>query len=164
MTYTLIDSVTLTSSASSVTFSGIPQTYGDLVLTVLAAGSGDMPAGLQFNGATSGYALVSMAGTGSSTSSFSSSTLGALQAGVFVSSQGVYPMLSVFNIMDYTATDKHKTVLARGGQTGGSSVFGAEAVAGRYPSTSAITSMTITGLGAGTYNVGSTFYLYGIEK
>ena len=39
-TYTPLQSIVLTSSASSVTFSNIPQTYQDLVLVVNPSGVG----------------------------------------------------------------------------------------------------------------------------
>jgi len=64
------------------------------------------------------------------------------------------------NIMDYSATDKHKTVLTRA-STAASSVW---AIAGRVATTSAITSVAFIGPddASDQFLSGSTFALYGI--
>ena len=61
--------------------------------------------------------------------------------------------------MDYSATDKHKTMLSRGG----SSSFGVGMNAGRWANTSAVTSVLVIGQSGLDFAAGSTFYLYGIE-
>jgi hypothetical protein len=63
---------------------------------------------------------------------------------------------SILQIMDYSATDKHKSALTRTTHTSQSVV---EALASRWANTAAITSLAVSG---GTFNVGSTFALYGI--
>jgi hypothetical protein len=65
--------------------------------------------------------------------------------------------IQVIQFMDYAQTDKHKTVLMRTNRAGG----GVSMIAGRWASTSAITSIVLAPDG-GTFNTGSTFYLYGI--
>ena len=147
-TYRLIDSTILASSASSVTFSSITQDYRDLVLVVEATNT---TAFLRFNGDTgSNYAYVQMYGTGSSVAS-NSNTI----SSIYIANDGGFGNIQ---IMDYSATDKHKALLIRRGT---STTF-TMATANRWANTAAITSVTISGLTA-SFNSGSTFYLYGIE-
>jgi hypothetical protein len=158
-TYTLIDSVTLGSSAASVTFSSISQDYGDLVLVSSAITT---PAGntlyCQVNGATSGYSYVFMRGNGSSASSGTGTNSRIFLAIADTPTSGA-PLLSFAQFMDYSATDKHKTILSRGNRSDSA----VDAFAQRYESTSAITSMNIFVIG-NSFIAGSTFHLYGIAK
>ena len=154
MTYTLIDSVTLTSSASSVTFSSIPA-GGDLVLVVSCRPTGTAADDLvmQFNGDASNGSRVLMLGDGSATSSGTSSNM------IAQFNDELQNEVGISNIMDYSATDKHKTVLTRTNAVGAGYVT---ALAQRWASNSAITSINLA------YSVdiqaGSTFHLYNIAK
>ena len=156
-TYTLIDSVTLGSSASSVTFSSISQDYGDLVLAFNVKTTWARLWPIYFNSDTtdSNYSRVFMRGDGSGTSSQASNN------STFYVSNSTEGQ-NVMQIMDYSATDKHKTVLNRGNQPS-SYVY---AFAGRWANTSAITSITLdTGYPVDSpFLAGSTFFLYGIAK
>ena len=148
MTYTLIDSVTLASSASSVTFSSIDQSYGDLVLVIDTANDVRFPQ-VQFNGSTTGYSRVSMYDYGGAVVSDTST-------GTYIDFYGDTYMATL-SIHDYSATDKHKTCLLRNGKP---TIF-VHASAQRWANTAAITQLFI---GGGTYVAGSTFHLYGIAK
>jgi hypothetical protein len=64
---------------------------------------------------------------------------------------------AVINIMDYAATDKHKVAVSRWGSTTDTANF----VVNRWLNTSAITSVHLNRV-TGNFNIGSTFYLYGI--
>ena len=158
-TYTPIASITLGSNASSVTFSSIPQDYRDLVLVCnfeKTAGS-STDNFVEFNGAASGYNRVSayVDGSGAFSNSLSNSNLSFYANGDDV---------TIVQIMDYSATDKHKTFLARyntPNSTGSFNTFLAM-VAGRYASTAAVTSVKFD-VGSATISTGSTFALYGIE-
>ena len=159
-TYTLIDSVTLSSSAASVTFSSITQDYRDLVLVAqplsLTASDFGGSSNITFNGDTgTNYSYVRMTGNGSTTDS-SSGTQNRIP-GPF-QNNSTYNDLFICQIMDYSATDKHKTVLMK------KAPLPAEvgAFAHRWANTAAITSITFTGI-SGDFAAGSTFYLYGIE-
>ena len=151
-TYTLIDSVTLTSSASSVTFSSISQSFGDLVLSINATSAAADQLYIQFNDDTgANYSAVNVYNT------TSNSLAGRTNANI---TYGVnFPSLTTSHIMDYSATDKHKTILSRPGSAT-TSVVGMNA--NRWASTSGITKIVITGFASMT--AGSTFFLYGIAK
>jgi hypothetical protein len=142
--------VTLGSSAASVTFSSIPATYRDLIL-VCEYTNASNPL-LRFNSDTgSNYSYVRMYGNGSSASSDNGSDTGfAIATGSATSGQ-----TSIIQIMDYSATDKHKTVLIRNGLA---STF-VNASANRWANTAAITTVSFQ---VGTYGAGSTFNLYGV--
>lgn len=158
-TYQLIDSATLTSSASSVTFSSITQDYRDLVLVVEALGNASNAANvlLTLNSDTgSNYPYVGMSGNGSTASSFNGTSTSVSGFG----SDGTTKVLSTFQIQDYSATDKHTPILVRANRP--DSVV--QARAARWANTSAVTTITITDNLANGYAIGSIFYLFGIAS
>lgn len=154
--------ITLGSAASSVTFSSIVGTYRDLVLVATytnGVADNDYIA-VKINSDTgSNYNSVTMLGNGSSASSanYSSSNYGWLTVSGGFDSSGRGQLQTQF--MDYAATDKHKTYITRNG----TSSKGVEAIAGRWASTSAITSLNIYSVNGWTFASGSTFALYGVS-
>ena len=158
-TYTPLATVTLGASASSVTFSSIPATYRDLILIHAGTSSNASLNSvlLRFNGDSgSNYPAVVMEGNGSSASSSSYTSSGVVTA--YTISSPVSN--SVTQIMDYSATDKHKTVLSR--KNTSSIVLGA--LATRWANTSAITSILCLIDSGATFNAGTTFNLFGIAS
>jgi hypothetical protein len=163
-TYTALANITLGSSASSVTFSSIPATYRDLVLVAnFQMSLGGSRTDFRLNGDTGGnYNDVSMSGYGSSSvgsnsrTSQTSSVLCGFSAGPLTT----FSNIATLQLMDYSATDKHKTGLSRYGAAAGD----VQASAHRYASTSAITSVAIVDLFGSSFVAGSTFALYGIAS
>lgn len=164
-TYTAIASTTLTSSASSVTFSSldtIAAGYRDLVLVVNAAknDAGGDALRMQFNADTgSNYSTVFMEGDGSST--FSNTYTGTAIWDVYWNAiwAGATKAQATFHVMDFASTDKHKSTLSRSGRADKATV----AAAGRWANTAAITSITLSYTNpSATFSIGSTFSLYGI--
>jgi len=159
-TYTPLATLTLTSPDASITFSNIPATYRDLIFIV--SHKVDSPAGTEdwyfrFNGDSgANYSFVRMVGNGSS--AFSAAGSGTY-ANNFIDDTTNFSAY-VIQIMDYSATDKHKTFLVRENLA----TFQVNARAGRWANTAAINSITITGadFGADNFSVGSTFSLYGV--
>ena len=152
-TYTALATVTLGSAASSVTFSSIPATYRDLIFTWEGTNTGGGP-GLRFNGDTgSNYSYVIMRGP-------TFSEAGTLSFGLvyYIGYTSGNRGMATCQIMDYAATDKHKTVLVR---HGGNNVGEVNANADRWANTAAITSMTVVNP-SGNFNSGSTFNLFGV--
>jgi hypothetical protein len=159
-TYILLNQITLAADSASVTFSNIPQNYGDLVLVMnvnQAGGTSSMGGSMRLNGDTgSNYSWVVMTGNGSSASSGSGADTEFRDMYFFESVIGAH----IFQIMDYSATDKHKTLLARANVAS----FLTRASAGRWANTAAVNSISAypqTGFGR-TFASGSTFSLYGI--
>jgi hypothetical protein len=144
-TYTPLATVTLGSSASSITFSSIPATYRDLVLVANKSDSTDLS--LRFNGDTgSNYFRVFMIDFGGAGASGS-------QTNTKIDIGG--GNLTLVNIMDYSTTNKHKTVLDRMNSAGR-----VQADAQRWANTSAITTVLISS--SSSFAAGATFNLYGI--
>jgi hypothetical protein len=159
-TYTPLATRTLVSAAATVTFSTIPATYRDLVLVFSGATtSNGAGASFRFNGDTgNNYSQVRALGISTPISSAYANS-NSLQ---FLSSnEGLGTAISnvIIQIMDYSATDKHKATLNRNNNnnTLGTHV---EMTAGRWGNTAAVTSMTITS--SINFAIGSTFSLYGI--
>ena len=157
-TYTPLATVTLGSSASSVTFSSIPATYRDLVVIVEGETATSGRPVMRFNADTvSNYTSVMMAG-GSSTYSATTST-------TYIDPIPDYSVTGKFSaiwqVMDYSATDKHKSVLVRLNQHAGLVVH---ATAGRWANTNAVTTVAILTNNGANYSSGTTFSLYAIAS
>ena len=156
-TYVSLATITLGSTEADIEFSSIPATYRDLVL--VCEYTTDTPASdiyIRLNGATSGYTNVQMSGSGSVTASgtFNTDVIRLL----FYAQTGASRANMIAHIMDYSATDKHKTVIGRVNNA----ALGVDAGAGRYASTDVITSVTVLGNSPRVFQIGSTFSLYGI--
>lgn len=160
MTYTPLATVTLGSSAASVTFSNIPATYRDLILNVNGTPTGGNPLVLvRFNSDTgTNYPQVYMWAT---TAAQSGTNAG---SGHYITSTSVLAGARFdgnVSVMDYSATDKHKTVLSRSGYTNAASVQIAESSATRWANTGAITSLAVVA-SVNNFASGTTFNLYGV--
>jgi hypothetical protein len=161
-TYRPLATVTLGSSASSVTFSSIPATYRDLILVINGEVTTNANVQMRLNADTgSNYSGVVMRYDGSAVNS-GSGTYNTFYLSWSLTASG-NRFLGITNIMDYSATDKHKTVLHRDTRTNPDPSLIPEAQAGRWANTSAITSMLLF-LSSGNYAAGSTFSLYGIAS
>jgi len=154
-TYRPLATVTLGSSASSVTFSNIPATYRDLILVSNGkSGTGtEVSLLLRPNNDSGNGSRVLMQGDGSSTLSIADS---AGIFGGFLPSSSSSNAVDIVNIMDYSATDKHKTILRRGDAPAFTSAH-----AFRWASTSAITNIVLI-VTTQSIGAGSTFSLYGV--
>jgi len=147
-TYIALANTTLTGSVSGVTFSSIPATYRDLVLVINGTSNSDNRAFyIRFNG-TSPDVDTAMVYTSNNTS--------ATDAGLYFVTDTTQ-FNAIINVMDYSATDKHKTVLFRTNRNAATVMMSA----GRWASTNAVTSMTIDRSGF-TLQSGTTLALYGI--
>jgi hypothetical protein len=153
--YTVLGNTTLATASSSVTFSSIPSGYKDLVLVLsVATTSGTTRADIQFNNDTgSNYSYVYMRGDGSASSSAATGETKTYAGLVLNGGQGVF----VSEIMDYSATNKHKTMLTRSNPSN----YGVWAFANRWANTSAINQIEL--LSGATYPAGSTFRLLGVN-
>jgi len=162
-TYEPIATTTLSSTAASVTLSSISGSYTDLVLVVQASvdSSGDLR--YRLNSDTgSNYSGTILWGTGSTSGSIrvSNVTSGITDAyGVFATTLG--NSVQILQFFNYSNTTTYKTILSRTN----AAASGVDATVGLWRSTSAITSIEIgknSGMG-GTFQIGSTFTLYGIK-
>jgi hypothetical protein len=157
-------------SSSSVTFSSIPQTYTHLQIRYMAKTTRayyQEALYVRINGTSSAnYATHYLYGdtgtvySGASTATtiiFAPSMTGASNTSIFGS--------GVVDVLDYTSTNKYKTVRAIGGYDDNGSA-GPNPITGLYSGfltndLTAVTSITLVGNGALDSN--STFALYGIK-
>jgi len=149
----------LSSATATVTFSSIPGTYRDLRVVIQGLGpAGGAQAILRFNGDTaSNYSQVDAVGTGSVTGSNTNSGTSILHT-IAASENSTNYSLYTADVLDYSATDKHKTLLSRWGRAD----TAVEMDAARWASTAAVTSVSFTIYGA-TWSAGSIFALYGVS-
>jgi hypothetical protein len=162
-TYIPLATATLASSASTITLSSIPGTYRDLRVIVSALGTtNDASVEMRFNGDTgSNYTQVYMIGTPSGAQSGTySTTLHYFYIGRGLSTSSVYSP-AILDLMDYSATDKHKTTLIRSNGRINDGTMGTAALASRWANNAAITSIVFTPTG-GSFASGTTVNLYGI--
>ncbi len=151
--------LTLSSSASTLTFSSISGVYRDLMIVATVGVSTAAGAYMRFNGDTaSNYYAVWAWGNGSSTGS-SSFNFSAIPIAAYGISPSTPAAMFQVSILDYQATDKHKSTLIRNSD----SAYAVEMIAGRWASTSAITSILLYPAGGATWAAGSTFALYGVS-
>lgn len=161
-TYVALATQTLSTAASSVTFSSISSSYTDLVLITSAKNNTGAQYRLQlrFNGDTAtNYSVTKLTGNGST--AVSSRASNATYAAILIGTIGSTNFDNVItSIMNYSNTTTNKTVLSRGNETAAE----VNAEVGLWRSTTAITSLTLDLEGGINFVAGSTFSLYGIAN
>lgn len=161
-----IGAVTLTSGASSVTFSSIPQTYTHLQLRAIGRATEVAPDSvgyLQFNGDTSSnYAVHTIRGNGTNVvaSGELRSNIVPFRISGGSSSANIFGG-AIIDILDYTNTNKFKTTRALSGHDENSTNGVIVITSGLWRSTSSVSSITLTT--DPTWATYSSFALYGIK-
>jgi hypothetical protein len=153
-TYVALQTQTLGTAASSVTFSSIPAGYTDLVLVMNGTLSTSAAVYCEFNGDTaSNYSSTYIQGQSGTASSGRDTRL--YLFGFLTSGSG--PNTGIANIQNYSNTTTFKTVLSRAND---SSTVNANV--GLWRGTpAAINSINLIPTG-GTFSIGTTFTIYGI--
>jgi hypothetical protein len=141
-------------SSSSISFTSIPSTYKHLQLRITGLSTA-ADGVLNLNGNNANYSHL-LYGDGATTSSAAYASQGYIDAG---NGAGTYPSVYVIDILDYADTNKYKTVRDLFGYDfNGSGRVGMNSMG--YNTTSAVTSLSLTGRTWGQY---SSFALYGIR-
>jgi hypothetical protein len=160
-TYTPIATQTLNSSAASITFTSIPQTYTDLVivgnyyvtfpsnrLSAIQVGNGSIDTG-------NNYSSTYFGGNGSSAFTGRDSNTSAIYGPNHFGSYAT----GILNIQNYSNTSTNKTILTKGGTATGNT----GASIGLWRNTAAINQIRWLPNGD-EFGSGSTFTLYGISN
>ena len=159
-TYEAIQTTTLGTSATTITFSSIPATYTDLQLVIVQVGTyQDLQ--IRLNGDTStNYSMTAVDGTGSVAESSSQSSVAQYDcSGGTAGTSGIsYPLFSTIDFFSYTGST-YKTMLSTKSLDKNGSGVTVRTV-GLWRSTAAITSVLLMLNNAD--NVGTTATLYGI--
>lgn len=164
-TFEPIATYTVPSNTTSYTFSSIPGTYTDLVVSMSVASSSGNTLFIRFNNDTSAlYSATRLSGSG--TSALSDRDTRGSGYGVLTNYAAPPSTLgnhnTILQVMNYSNTTTFKTWLNRSNLASA----GTDAIVGLYGSTSAITSIGFSTNGFGgtsTLLAGSTFTIYGIK-
>jgi hypothetical protein len=166
-TYSLIEAKTLGSSTASVTFTSIPQTYTDLLLSI-SSRNDDIynEVHFRFNSDTgNNYSGRNLYGNGSTATSSSTSSISSLQ-NLTVQSVSGQTANTFGNIQLYIPnylSSNQKSISADGVQENNATSAQAMLGAGLWANTAAITSIQAFP-SVGSFVQYSNFYLYGIKK
>jgi len=174
--YVLLEKITVgAAGASSVTFSGIPQTgYTDLIIkmsTRTTENPGASAIGLQFNGTSTTLTDITLRSDGSTASSNTQTgTSGGFGRMTSRTGQADDTTSSTFSnhelyFPNYTSANYKSYSLDAVTENNATAAF-AELHAGLWSSTAAITSIgfSVYAGGGATFKQYSTFYLYGVAK
>lgn len=154
-TFLPLATVTLVTPASSFDFFNITQEYRDIFISIVGNVTTRTGQNLALNGSTSNFTSVWAKGNGSSATSGTTSNA---QFGDVWENSTTNLTSGQLHIMDYSATDKHKTVLTR---TSNATPNGVEMRAMRWADTSAVNEISLIASGT-TWIAGTTATLYGI--
>ena len=167
-TMTPIATTTLTGNQQSITFSSIPNTYTDLVISLVSVTTGsNYLTAIQFNTdnalpvSGTNYSATWIYGNGTSAASSRQSSAGHS----ILENQGnnsTNPNQFIINIMSYANTNTYKTVLTRNANATAVTY----ATVGLWRNTAAINQFTLipdTTTGRNYFTTGTTITLYGIK-
>jgi hypothetical protein len=170
-TYTIIGQNTLSSNASSVTFSSIPSTYEDLVLKTCTrdtySGTVDALMYVSLNSATNQFTDTFFSFRGPSSATSRNSTTGNIGVELY-GSTGANATTDCFGNMEFYIPNYAGSLIKIGSSFGtpetntASFNFGGAIVAGTSNVTSAINQIVIRP--SISFLSGSSFYLYGIKN
>lgn len=167
-TYVPIQSVVLSTSASTISFTSLPQDYTDLILVCNAASetTNAFPY-IQFNGDTgTSYSMTQMYGNGTSAVSGRVPNTAQMFNSDISLRQSTITGNFTYNIMNYSNSTTFKTSLLRQNSMDASDYVGSLAAVGTWRNTVPVTSIDVKLTRGGTaynFSVGSTFDLYGVS-
>lgn len=165
MTMTLINTITLGSSASTIDFSSIPATYTDLLLLVSPrSATGGNAMTLRFNNSSSGYSDKRLSSTGASITATSNYLTDQLICGYASSSAETsftYGSNSIY-IPNYAGSATKSVTIEGTYEKDGNGNY-MSIITGAWSNTAAISSITLY-IYSGTFDSNTTASLYGITK
>lgn len=160
--YDALASVTLSSGASSVTFTGIPSTYKHLQIRQLVnspTGNQQIQVGSGTVDTGANYSFHFLYGEGANTGSSGATSQNNGYLGY--ANGSTYPFVAVTDILDYTR-NTNKTIRTFSGQDNNGSAAYTMLTSSLWNNTNPITAITISNNG-GNYATSSTFALYGVK-
>lgn len=163
LTYEPIATTTLSTAASSITFSSIPSTYTDLKMVLVASAASNANFAFQFNSdGGSNYSQTRFAGDGSSASTLSQVNQTYLQFSNYFYI-GTTPTMHTVDIFSYAGGSTFKTVIF----DEIADISGSGGICkkiGLWRSYSAINNIYLYAQGAVNFAAGTTATLYGIQN
>ena len=168
-TFELIESYTVSGTASSIDFNSIPSTYTDLVVVASlrdSFASNALDHWIRFNNNTSNYTWRKVQGAGSGTPTSSTSAVDPYM--VLAVSPGSTTTSNTFSnsycyIPNYAGSTYKSISVDAVGENNGTQAF-AVLSAGLWANTAAITSVNLIPYSGSTFANNSTAYLYGVKN
>lgn len=167
--YDALATVTLSATTASVSFAGIPSGYKHLQLRILGRGdraAGGVSVNMQFNGDTNtaNYYSHYIEGNGSTAYAGAAANVIYIYDLAAASSTTNVFGAQIIDILDYTNTNKNKTVRGLSGWDNNSASPNGQIAlqSGLWSSTAAITSINLTPF-SGNFIANSSFALYGVK-
>jgi hypothetical protein len=161
-TYIPLANVTLGTATSQVQFDSFPQTYRDLICVVVARGTTTLQGLIRVNGTINpAWTYQRLSGDGTNATAFTNASIAAEAFGYLssVAKATTTDALQMnIQILDYSATDKHKQVISRASQA----TNGVEVLISHQNSTNAAVGSIQISTSTGNWAVGATFALYGV--
>lgn len=160
-TYEPIATTTLSSAASSITFSSISGSYTDLRLVLVGIDSSGAGVRMTYNSDTgTNYSNTQLYGAFSNAYSGRSTGIAYCDLSVL----GLYstPSLIEVDIFSYAGSTYKTCLTSFSGNTNGTSTDGVAKVVNLWRSTSAITRIDLS-LSSGSFDTGTSATLYGIK-
>jgi hypothetical protein len=159
ITYNAIVSVSLTASQASVNLGSIPSTYTDLVLVVTGKTTTADSLICRINKDTgSNYSRTTLGADGTSSQSTRATNDSRAVVGTYGYLGTTVGYINTLFINNYSSTTSYKQILNKTGN----GANGVSAVANLWRSTSAVSTITLYTDSGYSFDVGTTFNLYGI--
>jgi hypothetical protein len=160
--YESIATTTLSSGATTITFSSIPSTYKHLQIRTMFVSSALVNPILRFNSDTgANYSWHHLYGDGASVASNGGASATLMYFSYIAGTFATNPAVTITDVLDYANTSKYKTARTLSGYD--SNGNGEIAVwSGNWRNTAAITSITLYN-DQGNFNTNSSFALYGVK-
>jgi hypothetical protein len=167
--YDSLATVTLSTAASTITFSGIPTGYKHLQIIGLArntsASAGDDDVLMKLNGDTgSNYSIHYFASNGSAAVSANVGTRSDPRAGLSIGGGNTATLFAptIIDILDYSNVNKYTTFKSMG-TTDNNSSGETRLGSGLWQNTTAVTSISLTNSSASNFAINTSYSLYGIK-
>lgn len=160
-TYYLLDTKLLTTSQSSITFSGISQAYTDLQI-IVSARSDQSGVVRAFKVQPNGTDAIAGRRLGDETGVYADTGVNVYLPGTGVSDGNIFGGAEIW-IHDYTNTSRGKIIFSHSIVENNATSNGQAVIASVYDSNSAVTSLSLA-ITLGNFVANSNFYLYGIKK
>lgn len=162
--YESIQTVTLGSNASTISFTSIPSTYTHLQIRAIARWSTGTEAGvkMRLNSDTgSNYAYHELYGTGSGAGASAGTTQTSISDVMYIRSGTSIFGAAVIDILDYSNTNKYKTIRSLNGCDANGAGY-MNLVSGLWQNTAAVTNIELF-VATNAMTQYSSFALYGIK-
>jgi hypothetical protein len=161
--YDALATVTVPSGGlASITFAGIPNTYKHLQLRSSCLTAGWLTMRFNSDSTTGNYFGHEIRGNGTSATAQSQIGFATNLMWIGLPASGTHPLATITDVLDYSNTNKFKTVRAlSGNDANGSGII--QLTSNAWAQTAAVSSLELQIFGGGNFSQHSQFTLYGVR-